>query len=1042
MPEYIINGIPVQFPFEPYEVQKNYMAKVIECLQNSTNGVLESPTGTGKTLSLLCSSLAWLQHVRSKPQSCRPEEFDMKPLVELSNMKNHNLTPEQAFALMESAKVGLAKVIYASRTHSQLSQAMQELKSTSYNFFRAISLGSRDQLCIHPEVSKVESNAMKTNLCREKVKARSCSFYSRVERVKDNPEVNHVPIHDIEDLITVGTKMKACPFYLSKELVEKADMLFMPYNYLLDAKARKANNLSVQNSVIILDEAHNVEKMCEETGSTHIRSSDIALAIEDTSSIISSFVDAGGAAGLDTDGDGEKLEFTMDDLVLLKEMLLSIEKAVDDIPILFSQKGSTFGGTYIFELLEKANVKFGNANVILQVLASLVAYTTSRAEKKNFVRRGAGLQAVADFLEIVFSGSGPEYQQAVERCFKVHVEQEEAKNAKGAGGGKGGSSTKRTDGWLSAKSGVKMEASGGDKSTGKAGRVVNFWCFNPGFGMRQLTGANIRSIILTSGTLAPLKPLINELSIPVGVSLENPHIIGREQVYVKIVPQGPDRVTLNSSYANRNNPEYIASLGRSVLSFCPVIPGGLLIFFPSYPMLNRCVEEWQTSGMWAQINRAKTVFIEPRGKDSFASTMAEYYARLQEPASKGAIFMAVCRGKVSEGLDFADVNGRAVMITGLPFPPLLDARVVLKKQYLETNRSRENEMISGDEWYSLEAARAVNQAIGRVIRHKDDYGAILLCDTRFQQHRQKAQLSSWIQGHLREDRGAAGAPFGATVGELSRFFRNLEKTATPAQVREAAVKLEPSSTQPADVKPSFRLTSGLPGGKQEPAKPPPASVAFQLTDYLQQPAGCSQPTTSTHLNGKFLSQLDCNTHSVNIGALARRTATEPEPGLITIYKRERHTSQENHPSAADDDTARTKKRKLVMVPAETVRYGQPGPPVAVKQEAEVRQAPENRVDFLKEVKGSIDALKYKLFLQSLAQYHRDSDFVVFMASMGACFDSPSCHHLLKGMRKGRASFTSVQSLTTFACFFLSAMRRFVKLDQKPLFDEHIVRMGL
>lgn len=45
MPEYMISGIPVIFPFEPYNVQRAYMEKVIECLENSTNGVLESPTG-------------------------------------------------------------------------------------------------------------------------------------------------------------------------------------------------------------------------------------------------------------------------------------------------------------------------------------------------------------------------------------------------------------------------------------------------------------------------------------------------------------------------------------------------------------------------------------------------------------------------------------------------------------------------------------------------------------------------------------------------------------------------------------------------------------------------------------------------------------------------------------------------------------------------------------------------------------------------------------------------------------------------------------
>lgn len=60
MTEYNISGTTVHFPFEPYQLQRDYMAKVIECLNNSTHGVLESPTGTGKTLSLLCSTLGWI----------------------------------------------------------------------------------------------------------------------------------------------------------------------------------------------------------------------------------------------------------------------------------------------------------------------------------------------------------------------------------------------------------------------------------------------------------------------------------------------------------------------------------------------------------------------------------------------------------------------------------------------------------------------------------------------------------------------------------------------------------------------------------------------------------------------------------------------------------------------------------------------------------------------------------------------------------------------------------------------------------------------
>ena len=76
MPEILIKGVKVDFPFEPYQVQRDYMAKVIESLECSKHAVLESPTGTGKTLSLLCSALAWREkHIKEIQRLSKVQQF-------------------------------------------------------------------------------------------------------------------------------------------------------------------------------------------------------------------------------------------------------------------------------------------------------------------------------------------------------------------------------------------------------------------------------------------------------------------------------------------------------------------------------------------------------------------------------------------------------------------------------------------------------------------------------------------------------------------------------------------------------------------------------------------------------------------------------------------------------------------------------------------------------------------------------------------------------------------------------------------------------
>lgn len=70
---YHIGGIQVEFPYKPYGTQLAFMGRVISTLDRAQrdghcHALLESPTGTGKSLSLLCSTLAWQQNYKLKNQ--------------------------------------------------------------------------------------------------------------------------------------------------------------------------------------------------------------------------------------------------------------------------------------------------------------------------------------------------------------------------------------------------------------------------------------------------------------------------------------------------------------------------------------------------------------------------------------------------------------------------------------------------------------------------------------------------------------------------------------------------------------------------------------------------------------------------------------------------------------------------------------------------------------------------------------------------------------------------------------------------------------
>ncbi len=171
--------------------------------------------------------------------------------------------------------------------------------------------------------------------------------------------------------------------------------------------------------------------------------------------------------------------------------------------------------------------------------------------------------------------------------------------------------------------------------------------------------------------------------MPFDVRLENPHIIAEHQMWIGVLGRGPGNQKLNSSFQCRDSEDYKRELGESLVNFARIVPMGMLVFFPSYGVLRTCIQYWQedvvgaTGGksVWDRLKLYKLPVVEPQNRVEFTEAMSRFYSEIRNPTLQGAIFFAVCRGKVAEGLDFADNHGRAVIITGLPFPPAMDPKV-------------------------------------------------------------------------------------------------------------------------------------------------------------------------------------------------------------------------------------------------------------------------------------------------------------------------------------------------------------------------------
>ena len=725
-----IEGVDVFFPYEPYPSQIQYMKSIIKLLNDKIiynfNGglaALESPTGTGKTLSLLCASLAWMNEMRKR-------------------------------------KKFLGKILYTTRTHSQISQVIKELKKTCYVPRTAI-LSSRDFTCLHQYFKKDKNGEQLNIIC--KTRKSVCNFYhGYIENYKENFQKNlcqENQIMDIEDICKYDKEKIICPFYHQIDKAQNnSDIVFMPYNYLFIKGIRKAMNIDLKNNIILIDEAHNLRKVCEDLKSAEISSDDFKEIIKNLNDV-----------GKIIEKGENYYKKALDKAIynIFNKYLLKMSKyCLNNEIAVIERIEKRFINTKITNESEEKNGKVFGYEEFLKLFISDLAdinreengliegYFPNRGERYNYINYNKyitktnitnhlnNLCISEKIFELIHKTSSKiQILIGILETVKDFIFNKELFKS------------------------YKLFMFDENKGLPSKLRYLKLMCFNPEIAFKDIEENNPFSIIITSGHLKPFEILEKEFNIKFDTILENDHVIDENQCHFAIIKdtiyKGYRKELIFDHKSIKEDKEIILALGETIYNLCKINDKGTVIFFPSYFLLNKCQILWVQEGILSKLEKIKNeIIIDDPHKRFIANS-------LKNKTNKNYIFFSVCRGSSSEGIDFKDDDARMIICVGIPYSNLSEDKIIFKKEYLNQNRKTTFGKPPGNLWYESEAIINVNQALGRVIRHSKDYGAMICIDSRYEELFYKKSFSEWM---IRNSRIVSLEKDDKYFDELKNFF--------------------------------------------------------------------------------------------------------------------------------------------------------------------------------------------------------------------------------------------------------------------------------
>ena len=296
---FLIDDVTVYFPFKLlYNEQREYMIGLKKILDEGGKGIIEMPTGTGKTVSLLSFILSYQL---AKPLSYKKLIYVTRTFAELEktleelrvvvdyiqkefdedeNRRISKIYEEMAHAAtvntMEADETDKVIKKKGYRRKKDLTLQAPRTRMLTGKSILALGMSARRALCIHPEVSKHNEREKVDSECFKRtarwVRAEHeisgagnlCSFFETLEDAAGKSQLPEMSgVYTLDDMRAFGRKENVCPYFLARRVISEANVIVCNYPYLIDSSvAGVVMNQTERECVVVFDEAHNIDNLC------------------------------------------------------------------------------------------------------------------------------------------------------------------------------------------------------------------------------------------------------------------------------------------------------------------------------------------------------------------------------------------------------------------------------------------------------------------------------------------------------------------------------------------------------------------------------------------------------------------------------------------------------------------------------------------------------------------------------------------------------------------------------------------------------------